>query len=50
MRTVAVSEFRESGQIEATCGVCHMSITMPDKGLGRAMVATFKTQHQHNAS
>jgi len=34
--------------VKETCGVCGDSIEAPDKGLGRAMVAAWRTRHQHN--
>ena len=33
--------------IKATCNVCGQSTTAPNKGLGRAKVAAWKTRHQH---
>ena len=34
-------------RIDAECAVCRMGANFPNKGMGRAMVAVFKTQHQH---
>ena len=45
-----MSEFlidRMGGVIYATCLGCGADTAQPDKGLGRAFVATWKTRHQH---
>lgn len=46
--TEAVTTRTSVERITAECNVCGMSVNAPNKGLGRALVATFKTQHQHN--
>lgn len=34
-------------RIAAKCDVCKETITVPNKGLGRAKLAAWVTQHQH---
>ncbi len=44
---MAVTEARKNGKITAKCTRCGKSKTVPDKGIGRANLAAWKTQHQH---
>lgn len=34
-------------KITATCSVCGETKTVPNKGLGRATLTAWETQHQH---
>lgn len=36
-----------TGRLSETCPVCKDGIDVPDKGLGRAVLAAWRTQHQH---
>lgn len=33
--------------IKETCAVCGKSLSVPNKGLGRAKIAAWRTRHQH---
>ena len=34
-------------RIEAYCHVCEEGVDAPNKGLGRAVIAAWKSRHQH---
>lgn len=34
-------------QLRGTCGVCDEQCDVPNKGLGRATLAAWRTRHQH---
>jgi hypothetical protein len=38
---------RINGNIYIVCMVCAAARVAPDKGIGRADIATWKTRHQH---
>lgn len=42
-----VTETRQDGQIYLKCLGCGAAGSYPDKGLGRAAAAAWKTRHQH---
>lgn len=38
---------RKAGLLHATCLICEAKCHVPDKGIGRANLAAWKTRHQH---
>ena len=34
-------------ELSEACDVCKESVTVPNKGLGRAVLAAWRTRHQH---
>ena len=42
-----ITETKTPSGIKAVCDICHKKIAVPNKGLGRAKLATWRTQHQH---
>lgn len=38
---------KRAGYLSAMCNKCKEKTSVPDKGLGRATLATWKTRHQH---
>lgn len=38
---------RKAGILTATCLICGKKSSAPDKGIGRANLAAWRTRHQH---
>lgn len=45
--TVTRTHSSDGDYLTAACSQCREIVTVPDKGLGRATIGTWKTRHQH---
>ena len=42
-----ITETKTPSGIKAVCTVCNKKIAVPNKGVGKAKLATWRTRHQH---